>query len=189
MTLEEVVIAIARIAGSLPVLWWPLGGGILAVLVDFSDLFMMNLLDLGGVRDYQAFDKWVDQVYMVAFLVVALRWKGVPRYVAIGLFAYRIVGFAYFEFVNSWRGILLFFPNVFEFWFLFVAGLNRFKPDYEMTWKHAALWISAASCPEGVPGVRASLGQVARQVPRRRRGGRLVERGDGAFLGECGNDG
>ena len=97
MTLEEVVIAIARIAGSLPVLWWPLGGGILAVLVDFSDLFMMNLLDLGGVRDYQAFDKWVDQVYMVAFLVVALRWKGVPRYVAIGLFAYRIVGFAYFR--------------------------------------------------------------------------------------------
>ena len=79
MTLEEVVIAVVRIAGSLPVLWFPFAGGILAVLVDFSDLFMMNLLDLGGVRDYQVFDKWVDQVYMVAFLIVALRWKGVPR--------------------------------------------------------------------------------------------------------------
>ena len=141
MTLEELIIAIVRIAGSLPVLWFPFAGGILAVLVDFSDLFMMNLLDLGGVRDYQVFDKWVDQVYMVAFLVVALRWKGVPRYVAVGLFAYRLVGFAYFEFVDSWRGILLIFPNVFEFWFLFVAGLNRLKPDYEMTWKHAALWL------------------------------------------------
>lgn len=140
MTLEEVIIAIVRVVGSLPVLWWPFVGGILAVLVDFSDLFIMNLLDLGGVRNYQTFDKWVDQVYMVTFLVVALRWKSVPRYVAIGLFSYRIAGVVIFEFI-AWRGILLFFPNVFEFWVLFVAGLNRFKPEYEMTWRHAAAWM------------------------------------------------
>ena len=116
-------------------------GGMLAVLVDFSDLFMMNLLDLGGVRNYQTFDKVVDQVYMVTFLVVALRWKGVPRQVAVGLFAYRIVGVAYFELFSSWRGILIFFPNVFELWFLLIAGLNRFSPGYEMTWKRAAFWL------------------------------------------------
>ena len=140
MTLEEVVIAGVRVVGSLPVLWWPFAGGILAVLVDFSDLFMMNLLDLGGVRDYQTFDKWVDQVYMVAFLVVALRWRGVPRTVAVALFAYRIVGVVVFEFTAS-RGVLLFFPNVFEFWFLFVAAALRFKPDYIITWRRAALWL------------------------------------------------
>ena len=33
------------------------------------------------------------------------------------------------------------FPNVFEFWFLFVAGLKRVRPNYEMTWMHAALWL------------------------------------------------
>ena len=143
LTLEEVVIAAARIAGSLPVLRWPFAGGVVAVLVDFSDLFMMNLLDLGGVGDYQAFDKWLDQAYMLTFLVVALRWKGVPRHVAIGLFGYRLVGFAYFELIDSWRGVLLFFPNVFEFWFLFVAGLNRVKPDYEITRRRAALWLPA----------------------------------------------
>ncbi len=141
MTLEETVIAAVRIAGSLPVLYWPLAGGILAVLVDFSDLFMMNLLDLGGVRSYQTFDKVVDQVYMVTFLVVALRWKGVPRQVAVGLCAYRIVGVAYFELFSSWRGVLIFFPNVFELWFLLIAGLNRFRPEYEMTWKRAVLWL------------------------------------------------
>lgn len=141
MTLEEVVIAVVRVVGSLPVLWWPFAGGILAVLVDFSDLFMMNLLDLDGVRDYQTFDKWVDQVYMVTFLVVALRWKGVPRTVAVALFAYRIVGVAAFE-VTAWRGILLFFPNVFEFWFLFVAAVSRLKPDYDMTWARAAVWLA-----------------------------------------------
>ena len=140
MTLEEIIIAIVRIMGSLPVLWWPFVGGIVAVLVDFSDLFMMNLLDLGGVRDYQTFDKWVDQVYMVTFLIVALRWKGVPRQLAIGLFSYRIVGVVIFEFID-WRGILLFFPNVFEFWVLFTAGVHRFKPGYEITWKRAAVWM------------------------------------------------
>ena len=141
MTLEEFVIAVVRVVGSLPVLWWPFAGGVLAVLVDFSDLFMMNLLDFGGVRDYQTFDKWVDQVYMIAFLVVALRWTGVPRTVAVALFAYRIVGVVVFE-ITAWRGILLFFPNVFEFWFLFVAATLRFKPDYVITWRRAAVWLA-----------------------------------------------
>ena len=141
MTLEEVVIAVVRVVGSLPVLWWPFAGGVLAVLVDFSDLFMMNLLDLGGVRDYQTFDKWVDQVYMIAFLLVALRWTGVSRTVAVALFAYRIVGVVVFE-ITAWRGILLFFPNVFEFWFLFVAATLRFKPDYVITWRRAAVWLA-----------------------------------------------
>ena len=68
MTLEEFIIASARIAGSLPVLRWAFAGAVIAILVDFSDLFMMNLLPLGGLRDYQAFDKVVDLVYMVTFL-------------------------------------------------------------------------------------------------------------------------
>ena len=140
MTLEELVIASARIVGSLPVLRWAFAGAIIAILVDFSDLFMMNLLTLGGLRDYQAFDKLVDLVYMATFLIVALRWSGVARNVAVALFAFRIVGVAVFE-VVAWRGLLLFFPNLFEFWFVFVAGLKRFTPGYELTPRRAALWI------------------------------------------------
>ena len=97
MTLEELVITAVRVAGSLPVLRWALAGAILAILVDFSDLFMMNLLRLGGVRDYQSFDKIVDLVYMATFLAVALRWSGTPRTVAVALFGYRILGVAAFE--------------------------------------------------------------------------------------------
>ena len=140
MTLEQLVIGITRIIGSLPVLRWAFAGAVIAILVDFSDLFMMNLLDLGGLGDYQAFDKWVDLVYMTTFLLVALRWRGPARQVAIGLFAFRILGVALFE-VVAWRGILLFFPNLFEFWFLFVAGLQRFKPRYTLTPTRAALWM------------------------------------------------
>ena len=34
-----------------------------------------NLLDLGGIPDYQNFDKWLDQVYLLTFLSVANRWE------------------------------------------------------------------------------------------------------------------
>ena len=140
MTLEELVIILARIAGSLPVLRWAFAGAFIAILVDFSDLFMMNLLDLGGIRNYQSFDKVADLAYMVSFLAVALRWSGTARNVAIGLFAFRIVGVGVFELV-AWRGVLLFFPNVFDFWFLLVAGLKHFKPSYDLTPRRAALWL------------------------------------------------
>ena len=130
MTWEMLIIAAARVLGSLPVLRWTLIGGIVALLVDQSDLFMMNLIHLGGVTGYQPFDKYLDQVYMLTFLAVALRWEGVPRTIAVGLYGYRMVGFVAFEMTGS-RDVLLFFPNVFEFWFLFVAGLKYFKVDFD----------------------------------------------------------
>jgi hypothetical protein len=127
VTLEVIVIGAVRVMGSLPVLRWPLAGGILAVLVDLSDLLLRDTLDLGGIPDYQAFDKWVDQVYMAAFLVVALRWQGLERSIAVGLYLLRIVGFVAFE-ASGARVVLLLTPNVFEFWFLFVAGLHAVRP-------------------------------------------------------------
>ena len=128
MTTEEIIIAVFRVVGSLPVLAFPFPGAILAMLVDLSDLFLMNLLDEGGVSDYQEFDKWLDQVYMVTFLIVALRWRGTPRNIAVGLFAYRLVGFVTFE-VSQERDVLIFFPNLFEFWFVFVAGAKFLRLD------------------------------------------------------------
>lgn len=139
MTLEVLVIAVVRIAGSLPVLRWPLAGGIMAVLVDLSDLLLRDTLDLGGVPDYQSLDKWLDQVYMACFLVVALRWQGTERRVAIALFAYRLVGFVAFELTHE-RSLLLLFPNVFEFWFLAVAAIHRLRPGFR--WSSVRLGVA-----------------------------------------------
>ena len=140
MTLEELIIGLVRLLGSLPVLRWAFIGSLVAVLVDFSDLFMMNLLDFGGVRNYQLFDKWVDLAYMITFLVVSMRWSGVERRVALGLFGYRLVGLLLFETVG-WRGFLLIFPNVFEFWFIFVAGVKWLRPGYTITAWAATKWM------------------------------------------------
>jgi hypothetical protein len=137
MTTEILVIAVIRIAGSLPVLRWPLAGGVLAVLVDLSDLLLRDALDLGGVGDYQSLDKWLDQVYLGAFLVVALRWSGPARSIALALYAYRLIGFVLFE-VTGERALLLVFPNVFELWFLLVAAVGA---DRVAGWSNARLGV------------------------------------------------
>ncbi len=129
MTAEVVVIALVRVAGSLPVLRWAFAGAVLALLVDLSDLFLMDLLDLGGFRDYQSKDKWLDQVYLAAFLVVALRWPPIPGAIAVTLYLYRLAGLAIFEATDE-RWVLLAFPNVFEFWFLAVAAQRLWWPDF-----------------------------------------------------------
>ena len=143
MTLEQIIIGLIRIAGSLPVLRWAFAGALIAVAVDFSDLFFREWLDLGGVPDYQSFDKWLDLVYMATFFIVALRWEGVPRTIAIALFALRIVGVVTFEVTGS-RYVLLAFPNVFEFWFIGVAAQKHWWPDYRLTWKRASYWLLLA---------------------------------------------
>jgi hypothetical protein len=137
MTPEIVVIAAIRIAGSLPVLRWPLAGGVLAILVDLSDLLLRDTLDLGGVGDYQSLDKWLDLVYLGTFLIVALRWDGRPRSIAVALLAYRLVGFVLFELTGE-RVLLLVFPNVFEFWFLLVAAAG---PAQVARWSGARLGV------------------------------------------------
>lgn len=135
---DVAAVAAIRILGSLPVLRWAFAGALLAIVVDFSDLFLWNLFDL-DFANYQAFDKWIDLVYMLTFLVVTLRWTGLERRIGIGLFAFRIVGVVAFEVFQA-RTLLLAFPNVFEFWFLFVAGRNLFRPSYRITKRRAAAW-------------------------------------------------
>jgi hypothetical protein len=141
MTTEMWIIAAVRVIGSLPVLRWPFYGALFAMLIDQSDLLLMNLLHLGGVHDYQTFDKYLDQVYLALFLLVALRIASatssrtdlpaasrdaaIERNLSVGLYVYRLLGFATFELTQT-RGLLLFFPNLFEFWYLFVAARVQF---------------------------------------------------------------
>jgi hypothetical protein len=123
LTPTFLLIAVVRVLGSLPVLRWPFAGGILAIVVDLLDLVLLDWLDPLAFVHYQAFDKYLDQVYMLTFLVVALRWEGIERNVAVALYLFRLAGFIAFELTGA-RMSLVLFPNVFEIWFLVVAGLH-----------------------------------------------------------------
>jgi hypothetical protein len=133
-----VLVALYRIAGSLLVLRWPFWGGIAAVVCDLFDLLLFNLFVVyggwPGFDGYQAFDKWADQVYLAAFLVVALRdFAPGPRLVAGALWLFRLVGFVAFEAGWAPREALILFPNLFEFWFLAVAFTMRYRPAFAWT--------------------------------------------------------
>ena len=101
MTLEEIVVISVRLLGSLPVLKYAFLGSVFAVLIDLSDLFIIGNLDLGGVRNYQEFDKVLDLVYMGTFLLVSLRWERKEKLISIFLFAYRLIGLILFEFTGE----------------------------------------------------------------------------------------
>lgn len=126
MTLEELIISFARIFASLIVFKFNFFGAILVILIDFSDLFMMNLISLGGVRNYQLLDKSLDLFYIGYFLLITLRWEKILRNISIFLFLFRILGFILFEFFQE-RIVLFIFPNVFEFWFLGITLLFLLK--------------------------------------------------------------
>jgi len=127
VTLAVIVVVAYRVLGSLPVLRWPFAGALLSIVVDLFDLLLIAALGWENVPNYQALDKYLDQVQLLLFLVVAIRrWDGTERRVAVGLYLWRIVGFIAFELTGE-RILLLLFPNVFEFWFLLVAGLHAFR--------------------------------------------------------------
>jgi hypothetical protein len=139
MTWQMALIGLYRVAGALPVLRWPFAGALVALLTDFGDLFLMDWL--GGITDYQRFDKVCDLAYMATFAIAALRWRPLERNVAIGLLALRLVGDALFELTGA-RAVLFAFPNLFEFWFIFVAARDRVRPSARIDGRGATVALA-----------------------------------------------
>jgi hypothetical protein len=143
-----VFVGVYRVIGSLFVLRWPFWGAVVAVVCDLGDLLLFNLFAVyggwSGLADYQAFDKWLDQVYLAAFLVVALRdFASLAKGIAIVLYLLRLVGFIAFETGIAPREALLVFPNLFEFWFIAVAFTMRYRPSFAWTPGRAAVVLTA----------------------------------------------
>jgi hypothetical protein len=139
MTWQMAAIGAYRLLGALPVLKWPFAGALVALLTDFGDLFLMDWL--GGIPDYQRFDKVCDLAYMTTFAIVALRWRPLERNIAIGLLALRLAGDALFELTGA-RVVLFAFPNLFEFWFIFVEARDRFRPALRLDGRSTAIALA-----------------------------------------------
>jgi hypothetical protein len=159
MTLEIVLFAVFRVATSLPVLRWPLAGGLLAIGGDLADLLLRDLVDLGGVGDYQLLDKACDQVYLALFLVVALRWQGVERRVAVALYLYRLAGSLLFVATGD-RAVLFLFPNVFEPWFIFVAAIHHLPEPLRWTSARVGAVLAVLTALKLVQEWALHVGQV-----------------------------
>ena len=147
MTPETLLIVVLRLIIPLAIFRWPLVGGVLALVADALDIVLASLIDLGGLWNYHALDKYLDTYYLGIEAVVAQRWAALPRLTATALFGYRLIGVALFE-VTDIRLFLFIFPALFENFYLFYAALRRFFPDYVLTPRRLAVWLAVLLVPK-----------------------------------------
>jgi hypothetical protein len=147
VTAETLIIVSIRLVVPLSILRWPLAGGLLSLVTDALDIILIQLLDLGGVGDYQRLDKYLDMYYLSLEAVVVQGWLLLPRLTATMLFAYRVIGVALFE-VTDVRLFLFAFPNLFENFFLFYLVVLQFFPDYVLTIRRLVSWLGILLIPK-----------------------------------------
>jgi hypothetical protein len=125
---------------------YPLPAILAALILDGVDqtIFQTFGYDPPG---YQNYDKAMDVYYLaIAYLATLRNWTSMPAVgIARFLYFYRLAGVVLFEF-TGWRGILLIFPNTFEYFFIAYEIVRlRWNPArYSYRWwlvVAAAIWI------------------------------------------------
>jgi hypothetical protein len=151
LTTGQAVVIALRILAPLLIPRYPFWGVVGCLLLDGTDVIIVELFGSGGMGDhYHQLDKVLDLYYLgIAAWVAWFRWtERRPRLVAASLFLYRLVGVALFELTEE-RWLLFVFPNLFENWFLFVAGRDLFKPSYALdTWRRVLTWLLILYIPK-----------------------------------------
>ena len=113
-------IVILRILIPLTIPRYPLPGIIAALVLDAVDQTLFQALTTFPLDGYQGYDKALDIYYLaIAYIATLRNWTNhaavrISRF----LFYYRLVGVALFEMIHI-RWLLLIFPNVFEYFFIF----------------------------------------------------------------------
>lgn len=116
------------------ILRWPFWGMLAAIAADASDVVLLDAIGWGFFdgKDYHAIDKVFDMYYLTFAAYASLRWEdGLARRTAIGLFLWRLAGFAAFE-ATRIRQVIFFAPNIFENFYLLVAGARTFAPSFRI---------------------------------------------------------
>ena len=144
------IVVLLRLVVPLLILRRPLVGGLLCMLLDGADVIIVDLLGPGGMGTfYHALDKYLDLYYLGLEALVSLRWKErLPRRASVGLYLYRLVGVIIFE-LTGVRLVLVFFPNLFENWFLFYLVRCRLFPRLRLdTWPRVLAALALLYIPK-----------------------------------------
>ena len=149
-SLGQSVVILLRLVVPLLILRRPLVGGLLCMLLDGADVIIVDLFGPGGMGNfYHALDKYLDLYYLGLEAFVSLRWKErLPRQTSVGFYLYRLVGVIIFE-LTGIRLVLVFFPNLFENWFLFYLVRCRLFPHLQLgTWPRVLAALALLYIPK-----------------------------------------
>ena len=128
---------------------WPFWGSVASVLADIFDVVIEDLL---GVRDfslYNQIDKFWDTYFYIIQALVARKWKNqLAQKIAWGLLAYRFIGVVIYELWPQ-RWLLMVFPNVFIWFFLFYVFTTRLlQKDFITSPSNALFWVVLFAIPK-----------------------------------------
>ena len=145
------LVAAIRLVVPLAILRWPFWGALLAIAADASDVMILDKLGwnvLAGQNVYHELDKIFDIYYLALAAYMAFGWQDtLTRRLAFVLFLWRFAGDIIFE-ITSVRQILFFAPNIFENFYLIIAGLRQFFPRFALDKKRVAAILLIAVIPK-----------------------------------------
>jgi hypothetical protein len=125
-----VLVIAARFFVPLAIPRYPIPAGIAALVIDGVDQTIFQVFTTLPLAGYQSYDKALDVYYLsVAYLSTLRNWTNLAAFaMSRFLFYYRLVGVLLFELLQI-RALLLFFPNTFEYFFLFYEAVRlRWNP-------------------------------------------------------------
>ncbi len=136
-------VVLARVLVPLTIPRYPLPGILAALVLDAVDQTVFQALTGLTFEGYQGYDKALDIYYLaIAYIATLRNWT---NYTAVRisrfLFYYRLLGVALFEMLH-FRWLLLVFPNVFEYFFIFYE-IYRLRWDPRRLTPTALLGVTA----------------------------------------------
>ena len=145
------LIAVFAIRFTLPItiLKWPLGGFLLAILGDISDVMILQKWppDIDPLY-YHRFDKFFDTYYLFFAFLASRRWPDRPvKKTAAWLFAWRFEGFAIYE-ATGFQAVFALAPNIFENFYAFGAVVHKWFQNYRLTTRRLVLWLLILGLPK-----------------------------------------
>lgn len=154
--MPQLIVTSLRLLVPLYILKNPFWGMVLAVLLDGFDMELMKLIGFGLDPNffldfglYQRMDKLLDTYMSTIALSVSFAWAEVlAKRTNVSLYLIRLVGVILFE-VTQIRILLFFFPNLFDFFFLFYAYCLRYRPQFRIqNFKRLALILIILAIPK-----------------------------------------
>jgi uncharacterized membrane protein YvlD (DUF360 family) len=124
------IIVALRILIPLTIPRFPLPGIIASLILDAVDQTLFQTFTTLPLDGYQGYDKALDIYYLaIAYVATMRNWTNFMAFrISRFLFYYRLVGIVLFE-IMQLRWLLLLFPNVFEYFFIFYETIRlRWDP-------------------------------------------------------------
>lgn len=130
--MEILILTLARLLIPLTILRFPIAGVLTSMYLDLQDFNYLTIRTTQDMTNYQTWDKFMDIYYLTIAFLTTLHWKEVfAKKMSILFYFYRALGVLVLFFFHE-RFMLVFFPNIFENFFLFYLLFKKFTNNAKL---------------------------------------------------------